>query len=451
MPNLLAFAMILLWPFIAIVFYKKFDTVTATFWTIVGGYMFLPVSTVFDFPMIPAIGKDEISAIAAFIGCKFIKNENITLFGVNTIQKFIIFLLLFIPFVNVFFNSEPIFNGLAWIKGLTLYDAMSQILAQYLELLAFFIAVSIVKSRDDLEKVVRLLVIAGLIYSLLVLIEIRLSPQLHAWIYGFFPHVFGQAMRGDGFRAVVFMDNGLMVATFCFVCVCSAAIQVKISSPKEKIRNICILMYLLLIIVLQKSVGAIGLSFLATIIILFCYYSQQKIIIKLFIAIFFLYPTLSVLNLIPYEAIITFISDFSPERAGSTNYRFTNEIELVRHAYEKSLIGWGSWGRNTFWNSVTDGKWIIVYGVYGGIYFCAFFGLFTMGALTGISRNATKNQQVAYLGLSLILAGVLFDQIQNASLNSNWLWFLSGILCSPMLRDNETHLGPLPAHNAHPD
>jgi hypothetical protein len=435
-PNLLAYAMILLWPFIAIIFYKKFDTITATFWTIVGGYMFLPVATVFDFPMIPAVGKDVISAIAAFIGCKFIKNENITLFGVNTVQKLIISLLLFIPLVNVFFNSEPMFDGWAWIPGLTLYDAISQMLAQYLTFLPFFIAVSIVKSRDDLEKIVRLLVVAGLIYSVVVLFEIRLSPQLHTWIYGFFPHNFGQQMRGDGFRAVVFMGHGLLVAIFCFVCVCAAAIQVKIGSPKEKIRNICIFIYLVLIVVLQKSVGAIGLSFLIAMSILFLHNSQQKIVIKLLIAIFFLYPTLSILNLIPYDAIIAFISDFSPERAHSTDYRFTNEIELMQHAYQKLFIGWGSYGRNALWNSVTDGYWIIIFGVYGSIYFYALFALFTMGALKGISKHATKNQQLVYLGLSLILAGVLFDQIQNASLGSSWLWFLSGILSSPTLRAN---------------
>jgi hypothetical protein len=436
-PNLLAYAMILLWPFIAILFYKKFDSITATFWTIVGGYMFLPVATAFDFPMVPAIGKDEISAIAAFIGCKFIKNENITLFGISTIQKFLIIILLVIPFVNVFFNSEPIFDGQSWIRGLTIYEAIRQTIAQYIGLLAFFIAVSIIKSRDDLEKIIRLLVIAGLIYSLLVLIEIRLSPQLHESIYGFFPHDFGQQIRDGGFRAVVFMGHGLLVATFCFVCVCAAAIQIKISNPNQKVLNTCIFIYLLVIVVLQKSVGAIGLSFLIAMSILFLYRSQQKIIGKLLIAIFFLYPTLSILNLIPYEAIIAFISDFSPERAQSTNFRFTHEIALIQHAFEKLLIGWGSWGRNTFWNSVTDGYWIIVLGIYGVVYFYAFFALFTIGALTGISKHATKNQQLVYLGLSLILAGVLVDQIQNASLNnSSWLWFLSGILSSPMLRAN---------------
>jgi hypothetical protein len=441
-PNLLAFGMILLWPLVAIVMYKKFDTVTATFWTIVGGYMFLPVGTAIDFPMIPSIGKDQICAISAFVGCKFIKNENISLFGSNSIQKFLIILLLIIPFINTFFNSEPMFNGQLWIKGLTLYDAIGQIISQYLELLALVIGLSIIKTSEDLEKIVRLLVIAGLIYSLLVLIEIRLSPQLHTWIYGFFPHVFNQQVRFGGYRPVAFMGHGLLVAIFYFVCVCAAAIQVKISTRKEKLRNIFIFAYLVFILIITKSVGAIGLGLVITMCILFLYPSQQKIIIKLLFLTFFIYPTLSILNLVPYEAIVSFIGDFSVDKANSTNFRFAHEIELMQHAYKKALIGWGSWGRNAFWNSVTDGYWIIIYGTYGAIYFYALFGLFAIGAVNGISKNSTKKEELVYQGLSLMLAGILFDQIQNASLNNSWLWFLSGVLSSPLLKKNN-HNGSL--------
>jgi hypothetical protein len=436
-PNLLAFGMILLWPLIAIIFYKRFDTVTATFWTIVGGYMFLPVGTAIDLPMVPAIGKDEISAIAAFIGCRFIKNEKIALFGNSTLQKYLISLLMIVPFINVFFNSSPMFDGLLWIQGLTPYDAASQVITQYLELLPFVIAISIVKSSEELEKIVRLLVIAGLIYSILILIEIRLSPQLHTWIYGFFPHSFAQQARMGGFRAVVFMGHGLMVAIFCFVCVCAAAIQFKISKQHEKVRNVYILLYLFTILILQKSVGAIGMGLVITGGILFLYRSQQVLITKVIVAIFFLYPSLSILNLIPYEAITSFISDFNVDRAQSTNFRFTNEIELMQHAYQKLFIGWGSWGRNSFYDSITDGYWIIILGVYGTIYFYALFGMFIMGVFNSMLKTSTiKNEQIVYSGLSLMLAGVLFDQLQNSSLSSSWFWFLSGLLASPMRKIN---------------
>jgi hypothetical protein len=201
--------------------------------------------------------------------------------------------------------------------------------------------------------------------------------------------------------------------------------------------NVYIFLYLVAILILQKSVGAIGMGLVVAGAILFLYRSQQILIVKVLVAIFFLYPTFSILNLIPYEAIVSFISDFSVDRAESTNYRFTNEIELMQHAYKKLFIGWGGWGRNQFYNSVTDGYWIIIYGTYGAVYFYALFGLFIIGTLKGISKTTIiKNDQIVYLGLSLIVACALFDQVQNASLNSSWLWFLSGLLSSSMRKKN---------------
>src|SRR5437870_12226972 len=39
-----------------------------------------------------------------------------------------------------------------------------------------------------------------------------LNPQLHLWIYGFRQHSFAQQMRDGGYRPLVFMQHGLMVA-----------------------------------------------------------------------------------------------------------------------------------------------------------------------------------------------------------------------------------------------
>jgi hypothetical protein len=429
MPNIFAFTMIFLWPIVAILLYKKFDTVTATFWTIVGGYMLLPVKTAIDLPMVPSIGKDEVSAIAALIGCVVIRHEKIAFFGANNLQKTLIGLLLFIPILNVFFNQEPMFNGARWMPGLTLYDAVGQVLAQYLELLPFIIAISIVKNVDDLAKVVRLLVIAGLVYSIPVLFEIRISPQLHSWVYGFFPHDFAQQVRFGGFRAVMFMGHGLLVATFLFVCVCAAAIQVKIGTQRQKTRNIFIFGYLFLVLMASKSVGAIILTIIAAASILFLFSSMQKVIVKIMVAVFLLYPTLSILGLIPYEGIVAFINDFNTDKAGSIDFRFTHEKAMLAHAYEKVLIGWGSWARNRLADSVSDGYWLIVYGQYGAVYFYALFGLFILPAISKLKGIAgTLNEKTIYAGFSLILAGALFDQIPNSSLNSSWLWYLCGCL-----------------------
>src|SRR6185436_11870738 len=55
------------------------------------------------------------------------------------------------------------------------------------------------------------LFVSGLVYMPLCLLEIRLSPQLHTWVYGFHQHDFSQSWRLGGWRPTVFMGHGLEV------------------------------------------------------------------------------------------------------------------------------------------------------------------------------------------------------------------------------------------------
>ena len=60
----------------------------------------------------------------------------------------------------------------------------------------------------------RVLCLAALAYSLPTLFEIRMSPQLARWIYGFLAQSFDQTQRAGGFRPVVFLQHGLWLALF---------------------------------------------------------------------------------------------------------------------------------------------------------------------------------------------------------------------------------------------
>ena len=427
MPNLFAYGMILLWPIIAIALYKKFDTVTATFWVIVGGYMLLPVKTFIDLPAIPSIGKDQISAISALIGCLFIKKEKIYFLGKETYQKVMISLLIIIPLINVFFNSEPMFNGKLWLQGLTIYDSVGQTLMIYLSIIPFVIGLSVIKSIEDGEKIFKLLVIAGLIYSPLIILEVLLSPQLHTWLYGFFPHSFIQQVRFDGFRAAAFMGHGLLVAVFYFVCCLAAAFEFKQTSLKsKKLKSLVIFIYMFFILMLSKSVGAIFLGVVFITVLFSLPWNIKVTFLRSVVILFLLYPTLSLLGLIPYTDIIAFIQGFSIDKAGSLDFRFNNEQILLTHAAEKFFIGWGSWGRNQLFDSITDGYWLIVYGQYGSIYFYTFFLLFSMPIINSFKKPPEENNKLIVFACCAVIGGVLIDQIPNSSLDHSWLWFICG-------------------------
>lgn len=426
MPNEFAYLALIIWPFISLLFYKHLPIVHATFWTIVGGFLILPVKTAIDFPFIPPLDKESIPAIAAFIGCRYIKKVKITLLPQDGFARWFVIFMIIVPLMSVANNQEYVNN----IPGLTLYDAISDIATQYLRLLPLIIGMQIIKTYDDQLELFKLLVVACLFYSIPILFEIRMSPQLHTWIYGFFPRSFIQQIRYDGFRPVVFIGHGLFVAMFVAVSLGAAAILIK---QKKKIRNIpsaLIVIYFLVLLVLSKTLGAFLLGMtLAVFIIWMPYFLVKRLSLFLvFVALF--YPLISIMDYFPHQNLVQLIGSYDTERAGSLSFRFHHEKLLLEHAQKKIYFGWGGWGRSRLAGSVTDGYWIILLGQYGIAGFVSFFGLVYMAVSRGIRASAfirNNNEQHLLISHVLLVSIILVDQLPNASL-AGWMMLLIGSL-----------------------
>lgn len=430
MPNIFAYVMLIAWPIFSILFYRRFDTITATFCTIVGGYLLLPVRVEIDLPLVPALDQNTIPAIAAILCCRFIKNININLIPSSGAERWIVILLLLLPLVTILTNSEPVFNGVVWKTGLTIYDSISAIILAYLKILPFIVAGHIIKNHEDLTLLIKLIIISGLFYSILVLFEIRMSPKLHTWIYGFFPHSWGQQARFGGFRAIVFMGHGLLVSMFLAVCLAAAVINFKNKIRTFYIPPILIVIYFLIVLILNKSVGSVIFGSLLVLCIALLPIYLIKRITQLIISLVILYPLLSMFGLFPHFEIIEFANEMSPQRAQSLEFRFFHEMKLLEHAQEKLFFGWGAWGRNRLADSVTDGYWIIALSSYGIIGFSLLFGLAVVSIQKSIKAStliSNKSQQLSIVSFALLLSIIMLDQIPNSSLHS-WSWFLIGAL-----------------------
>lgn len=431
MPNLFAFFTLLLWPMLSIVFFRKLDTVTAVFWTIVGGYLLLPVKVAIDLPLIPPLNKESIPAISAILGCILIKKIKIYWIPQKSIERWLVVGLLLSTVLTTITNGEPVFNGKIWISGLTFHDGLSSLIRQYFFLIPFILGVQLIKTYEDQIKLFKYLVIAGLCYSLPILFEIRMSPQLHTWIYGFFPHSFLQTARGGGFRAVVFLGHGLLVASFIAISLGSAAVMLKSKYKTFGIPSLLIIAILFLVLVLSKTVGAFILGVFLVIAIT-AIPLNISIVLALFLTVVVVtYPFLSILELFPHQELVNIVDSFSNERAQSLDYRFMHESLLLDHAKEKLFFGWGEWGRNRMWNSVTDGAWINIFSVSGLWGFIAFFNLPLLGILRGkksfnfIGNKMEKNVQVGHI---LIVSIILVDQLPNASLSGFVMFYIGALI-----------------------
>ena len=271
----------------------------------------------------------------------------------------------------------------------------------------------------------RAIVVAALVYSLPMLVEIRISPQLHRLVYGYFPHSFAQQIRDGGYRPVVFLEHGLQVALFASMAVIAALVATR---AKWRILHVpagWVAAYLSVILVLCKTLGAlIYAAVLAPVILFTGPRSWTKVACFLLLTVC-AYPALRTSGLIPVQRIAGAANSVSGDRALSFLSRVQNEDLLLAKANQKPLFGWGTWGRNRIYDtetgrdlSVTDGTWIIQYGMFGWLGYLSLFGLFAVGAIRAARAvgSQMKSENIILGGLGLVLAANVIDLLPNSDL-----------------------------------
>ena len=338
MPNSIAYLALIIWPIIAIILYRKKELVPATFWTIAGGYLLLPVGVEFDFPLIPSMNKESMPPLMAFLGCKYVAKKNISLMPPKGIERNLIVLFFLGAIGTVFSNSESIYVGNSYLPGLGIRDIFSVIVGKYLLLLPFILGLQLIKTTDDQIQLFKLIIFAGLLYSILILFEIRMSPQLHKWIYGFFPHTWGQQVRYGGFRPVVFLGHGLWVSMFIVIVIGAAITLSKLKIKLSKPPNVAVIAYLILLLILSKGFGSLllGIVLLSAIWM----FSPRLINLTAFAiaALSITYPFLCLFDIFPHQIVIENIKAINSTQAGSLQFRFNHEIALLEKASERLFL-----------------------------------------------------------------------------------------------------------------
>ncbi len=435
--NIFAYLVLLSWPIISIWLYKTKSIQLATLWTILGGFMFLPVRTQIDFPLIPPLGKDSMPVISAFLGLWLVKGKMISLSSNRGGVKWLLYLFVITPIITVMLNGDAVNVGGHIMPSLGYHDAISTTINNLLFILPLFMGRQFFRSYESQLLMFKVLVIAGLGYSLLMLYEIRMSPQLHSSLYGYFPHNFGQQKRSGGFRPVVFMGHGLWVAFFAMTIMLAAVTLSKNGIKAWKYSSAKVSYYFFIVLILCKSMASVAYGLFAFYLIKFTSNKFQMRMAILVTLLALAYPTMSILNLVPYDEITSVARMVDDDRADSVQFRFDNEAVLLAHGSERFFFGWGGWGRNRVYDNqtgeditITDGRWIITFGQFGWFGFIAEFGLLAMAvfrASRALKLVKDKKQSNMLTAHALLVCLIMLDQIPNATL-APWMWLLAGIL-----------------------
>jgi len=433
---MVAWAALILWPFLAVIFFAAMSVPAALVATIVGGYLFLPEQVEFDLPVLPPLDKHTIPALSALVLTAVAAKVPGTFQKGYIPRRPMVILLLAALFLGVMAtvltNGDPIQFQERWqpvtiLPGLRTWDLMASGLIMVMSLIPFLLGRKYLATAEAQLQALKVFALLGFVYTAFALIEIRLSPQLNSWIYGFFPHSFAQHIRGGGFRPLVFLNHGLWLAIFFAMAIVAAAgLARHLSDWNQKAVFLFAAFWIFATLLLSRSLGA----FLIALIFLGLMTQPQRVLhigLLCLVGVVICYPLLRSFGLVPTELIVDLAGRVSADRAKSLDFRLTNEQIILNHALERPLFGWGGWGRNLAEimengkRVVPDGRWTISFGQGGYVRFLSEFGLLSIGVL-GVVFSKRPVPFVSTI-VAMILTANLFDLLPNGTLTSlTWLW-----------------------------
>jgi hypothetical protein len=439
-PNSFAILVLWLWPVAAIVFYSSKPVVPATLWTILAADLFLPFGTSFKFAMIPELDKFSIASFSALVGCMMVTKRRLRLSNNFGLTEVFIFTFIASPVITSLLNGDTLVYGSTVLPGVGIYDGLSAVLGQFVTLIPFFLGRQFLRKPRDLQQILEILVFAGLIYSIPLLFEIRFSPQLHVWVYGYSPTNFDQEIRGGGgYRPMAFMGHGLTACFFLMTTVVASAALWRMKIRVLRFGAGPFTAYLGVVLVLCKSAAALLYGLVLVPLVGWAKPSLQLRLAVVFAAVAILYPAMRTAELVPTQTILEMARAVDEARAVSLEVRFIQEEELLQKAFERPFFGWGRFGRSRvfvvdwrnigFDSSTTDGRWVITLGVYGLVGFIAEFGLLAIPIFRAFKASSVVSRQEAIplCGISLIMAINMIELLPNSTLHC-WSWLLAGAL-----------------------
>lgn len=460
---MISMLVVLLWPVVVFWLFANRSPATAVTAAVLGAYLLLPRNFSIELPAVPSLDKNSIPALAAALAAAImIKGPRLRalppgavlggLLPRSRVVRILFIVMLAGSLATVLTNGDALRYGSIVQPALRPYDAASFFGITLFMLLPFLLARKYLAHPDGQRTLLVGLAVAGALYAVLALYEVRFSPQLSRMIYGYFPHDWRQHLRAGGYRPVIFLHHGLWLAIFFCGSFLAALSLWRSSSGTDRTRWLAASVWLFLTLVLAKGVGALAIGLLLGGMIVFMPVRLQVVTVAVIAAMLLAYPMLRGAGLVPTETVLNLSESYDPDRAASLRFRLDNEDSLLERANQRPAFGWGGWGRNRVMSdegedlSITDGYWIILIGTRGWIGYLAEYGLLLLPMVFMGLRWKHLALTPATAGLAMALTANMIDLIPNGTLTSV-TWLLAGALAGRLElgRIAETAGAPLAA------
>jgi hypothetical protein len=287
-------------------------------------------------------------------------------------------------------------------------------------------------SVQGFQQIARGVLAGALIYVPLCLWEIRMSPQLHATLYGSHQHNFDQTLRGGGYRPMVFLDHGLMLGLWMGAASLIGLVLWR-SGTLKKIGGIPVSLavpVLVVTFVLCKSFGALVLFLIGMLVLWSARGWRSSLPMALLVCIPPAYVATRTVVGWSGSNLTALVAEVDQDRAQSLAFRMEAEEALRVKAAEQPLLGWGGFGRSFVRRFedvrrsdtvVTDSLWIIVFGKYGFVGLAALLSSFLVPIVVLWRRCPPRTwwrpDAACAWALATVLTLYALDSLVNAMVN----------------------------------
>ncbi|MBL8757024.1 MAG: hypothetical protein JNK35_01185 [Phycisphaerae bacterium] len=422
--NLIGFILLWGWTPVAVALRAVLSARTGT--VVIGmlGWMFLPQAG-FKIPGVPltATNKMGVMALSMLLAA-----------AVYDQAKFARLRFSLIDLVAVGWLVAPLVTGAmvgaAWEEavGFTLQHATVWIVP-------YVIGRVVLSERGSLRMLLWVVVLCAAAYAPLCWFEMRFSPQLHNWTYGFHQHSFIQARRGDGFRPTVFMQHGLAVALFMSMGMVAAFALWMTEAKRARLHAGLAALVLGATLVGCKSFGAMALGAGGIGVLLACRALKAT------------WP-LAVLALVPMVYVVARTAGgWSGEELVSLVSVLSDRDESLAVRLRSEASVWEALGSNRMFGVLrfstfkdidegtsvfADGLWLIALNRTGIVGLCVLFGLMVLPSLAALRRVGSLGgpwaDRAPVAGAAYLAIMLSFDNLANCMFNPLMGLVLGGLV-----------------------
>ena len=412
-----AFFALVLWLPVVIYLFERFTAQKAIVFSFITAWLFLPPTQI-PLSGIPDWSKTTATVFSVSL-CAWMKHAH-RLLGIQwKWYDFPVFLYCLCPFVSSVTN------------GLGAYDGLSSVLDELFRWgFPYVIGRAFLGNASGNRQLCLGIAVGGLLYVPLCMIEIRMSPMLKSWVYGFGGgRDVDFSLRYGGYRPMVFLATGLELGWW-MCCATLASYQLWVSGSVKRLlgfpMGVCTA-GIAVITVACKSTGALTQILMGFFLIYFCRFTKNTWLVWALVIMPPMYCLARPTGIWTGERMVdTAASIFGADRAQSLGFRFDNEEILMRSAMQRPIFGWArSGGFNppdaSGKTAITDGLWIIVFGWMGSVGLLGLNSMLLTPTALFLRRFPTRTWLEADVApvttLALILPLFMLDNLSNAMLN----------------------------------